>query len=75
MYSVVFFKDSNEVEVVPRSWVNGQRCRWPAHLKGIALIKAIESRRPPEADWDTYYSVQVMKESGMIQSIILITAT
>ena len=66
LYAIVHFTAEDEVEVVPQSWITGCKCRWPDEcvLKGAALRKAIETRRPSEPEWPTY-DVKIFKELGM----------
>ncbi len=63
MYAVVLFVSENEVELLPKSWVTGEKCRWPQHMKSHSLTEAIKSRLPPETDWETYV-VKVLIETG-----------
>ncbi|XP_013398126.1 uncharacterized protein LOC106164688 [Lingula anatina] len=61
MYAVVLFDKTNEVEVVPSSWIDGDKCLWTDHLKSTTVTKATEPNVSPTADWRPY-SVTVRRQ-------------
>ena len=62
MYAVILFTEQDAVAVVPRSWVNNNKCWWPP-LKGTSLKKAVEQRAPAKAGWASY-DARVMAVTG-----------
>mgnify|MGYP001598542992 FL=1 len=62
MYAVVLFNKTNEVDVVPKLWLNGTKCYWPP-FKGSRLTKALEDLSPPSPEWPIY-SIEVLIETG-----------
>lgn len=52
MYHIVIFEKTNEVEVVPSKWVNGEHCMWPPNK--VDVVKATKSQEKPGAGWKTY---------------------
>ncbi|XP_048246209.1 uncharacterized protein LOC125377299 isoform X1 [Haliotis rufescens] len=62
MYAIVLFELSDEVEVVPKSWIQGKTCFWPDHIRGSNLTKSIEKGIQPEPDWQIYAITSVLKE-------------
>nr|XP_055050986.1 transcription factor SPT20 homolog isoform X2 [Misgurnus anguillicaudatus] len=53
MFHIVSFLETNEVEVVPTGWVDGDQCVWPT-LKGDSLTKAVKMNMKPKKDWKKY---------------------
>ncbi|XP_060745416.1 uncharacterized protein LOC132858889 [Tachysurus vachellii] len=50
MFHIVSFLETNEVEVVPSGWVDGDQCVWP-HLRGESLTKAVKLAMKPKKEW------------------------
>jgi hypothetical protein len=67
MFKVVLFLDSEEVEVVPGSWVeesNGTTiCYWPPYSKPSAFFKAVRQQKPREQTWGVH-RVRCLFETG-----------
>ena len=58
MYDVVLFLATDQVEVVPSSWVgeeNGAHiCYWPPYTKASDFLKAVRQQKPKEDSWDIH---------------------
>ena len=73
MFAVVLFTESDNIAVVPMTWVNSKKteCWWPP-LKGGNLGRAVErSMVPDKATWMSY-DIHVLKETGMITYACLV---
>ncbi|XP_042568601.1 transcriptional regulatory protein AlgP-like isoform X2 [Cyprinus carpio] len=53
MFHIVSFLETNEVEVVPSSWVDGDQCVWP-RLRGESLTKAVKLAMKPKKEWKIF---------------------
>ncbi|KAI2665804.1 Transmembrane protein 237 [Labeo rohita] len=53
MFHIVSFVETNEVEVVPSSWVHDEQCVWP-NLQGESLTKAVKLAMNPRKDWKKF---------------------
>lgn len=53
MYHIVIFETTNEIEVVPHSWVRDNVCMWPPY-KYEDRVKAIKSNVKPGSSWTPY---------------------
>lgn len=51
MYCSVIFEKTNEMEVVPATWVSGEECMWPPNKVDV---KATKSQEQPGAGWKPY---------------------
>ena len=69
MYVIVLFDETDEVGVVPKSWIKGDQCWWPNKLTKSHIKQAIEQQLPPETDWMIYRPVIVLKETGTFKII------
>uniref|UniRef100_A0A672Y877 Uncharacterized protein n=1 Tax=Sphaeramia orbicularis TaxID=375764 RepID=A0A672Y877_9TELE len=54
MYHIVEFVDTNEVEVVPSSWVSDGQCLWPERYKLEDIKKATRSMEQPQDTWRSF---------------------
>ena len=59
MYHIVIFESTNEVEVVPSNWVNGQVCMWPP----TNVMRAIKNGEQPGEGWNAY-TIRVIFTAG-----------
>ncbi|XP_073730188.1 uncharacterized protein [Misgurnus anguillicaudatus] len=62
MYFIVSFIKTNEVEVVPGVWVEGEVCKWP-NYKLDAMQKAIKNCEMPKETW-TSYDIRVLYKAN-----------
>ncbi|XP_039505965.1 uncharacterized protein LOC120461757 [Pimephales promelas] len=53
MFHIVSFLETNEVEVVPSCWVDGDQCVWP-RLRGESLTKAVKLATKPKKEWKIF---------------------
>ncbi|ROJ30501.1 DNA-directed RNA polymerase II subunit RPB1 [Anabarilius grahami] len=53
MFHIVSFLETNEVEVVPSGWVDGDQCVWP-RLRGESLTKAVKLAMKPKKEWKIF---------------------
>lgn len=58
MYPVVFFHDTNDVDVVATNWVSNESeetlCYWPSLAKPSLLTKAVKMCTTPAEDWSAH---------------------
>ncbi|XP_050041156.2 uncharacterized protein [Dermacentor andersoni] len=51
-YAIVEFLALREVEVVPSTWIKGNRCAWPPeHIKGDKIVTMVKKAAMPDASW------------------------
>lgn len=50
MFHIISFLETNEVEVVPSCWVDGDQCAWP-RLRGESLTRAVKLVMKPKKEW------------------------
>ncbi|XP_047670212.1 protein transport protein SEC24-like [Tachysurus fulvidraco] len=62
MFHIVSFLETNEAEVVPSGWVDGDQCVWP-HLRGESLTKAVKLARKPKKEWKIF-KVKLLYTTG-----------
>lgn len=67
MYHIVIFEKTNEVEVVPSKWVNGEECMWPPNK--VDVVKATKSQEQPGAGWKPY-RVRVIFTSSKYNCVV-----
>ena len=69
MFTVVEFRDSAEVEVVPINWLQneGKTCLWPS-ISGLGastkVTKAIQNRLEPSEGWESFAVRRIMCKTG-----------
>jgi hypothetical protein len=67
MFAVMLFLATDQVEVVPSSWVREENgasiCYWPPYTEASEFLKAIRQQKPKEYSWieHTYSSLFVLK--------------
>ncbi|XP_072554361.1 uncharacterized protein [Paramormyrops kingsleyae] len=57
MYHIVVFEATNEVELVPSTWVRDGQCFWPPNT--VDIVKSTKAQDSPGDGW-TPYSVKVI---------------
>lgn len=67
MFKVVLFLESEEVEVVPASWVlerDGESvCYWPPYTRSSDFLKAVRQLKPREENMGSH-KVHCLYETG-----------
>ncbi|XP_037573507.1 uncharacterized protein LOC119455992 [Dermacentor silvarum] len=54
-YAIVEFLTLDEVEVVPSTWIKGNRCVWPPeHIKGDKVVTMVKKAAMPDASWKRF---------------------
>ncbi|XP_070385985.1 uncharacterized protein [Dermacentor albipictus] len=48
------FVEDKQVEVVPVTWVEGDKCAWPDNLKGNRVTSLVKKSVPPDTFWKCY---------------------
>lgn len=53
MYAVVEFRATEEVELVPCTWIKEDRCFWP-NVPGDKAVHLVKKGDPPGRDFSEY---------------------
>ncbi|XP_070381503.1 uncharacterized protein [Dermacentor albipictus] len=53
-YVIAEFVEDKQVEVVPVTWVEGDKCAWPDNLKGNRVTSLVQKSVPPDTFWKCY---------------------
>ncbi|XP_065306239.1 uncharacterized protein [Dermacentor albipictus] len=54
-YAIIEFLALQEVEVVPSTWIKGNRCAWPPeHIKGDKIVAMVKKAAMPDASWKCF---------------------
>ncbi|XP_070396150.1 uncharacterized protein [Dermacentor albipictus] len=53
-YVIAEFVEDKQVEVVPVTWVEGDKCAWPDNLKGNRVTSLVKKSVPPDTFWKCY---------------------
>ncbi|XP_070397529.1 uncharacterized protein [Dermacentor albipictus] len=54
-YAIIEFLALQEVEVVPSTWIKGNRCAWPPeHSKGDKIVAMVKKAAMPDASWKCF---------------------
>ena len=63
---MVEFLDTNEIEVVPSSWLinDGKKCVWPINWKPTRISNAVRLRESPDNTFNAF-KVKVLYDTGM----------
>jgi len=61
MYSVVEFTATNQVDVVPSSWINNGQCWYPNYNTDDRIQRAIKKNEAPNQTFFTLFDVRVFK--------------
>ncbi|XP_049522621.1 uncharacterized protein LOC119449129 [Dermacentor silvarum] len=54
MYSVVLFKETNDIAAVPLTWVHNNNVFWPPHRSTMRVTTAIKNQVESETHWTQY---------------------
>lgn len=64
MFYVVEFSVTQEVAVIPSTWLNGRdEAVWPNYISTTRINSAVVSKELPKSDWKKYL-IKIMYESG-----------
>ena len=54
MYCIVEFLDEGGVEVVPGTWIEGERSYWPPYDSRDRCDRAVTRAEPPGESWEMF---------------------
>ncbi|KAG0426511.1 hypothetical protein HPB47_026388 [Ixodes persulcatus] len=54
MFSIVHFTDTDDVALVPTTWVSNGRTGWPSYRNPARLTKSVKDREEMGDDWKTF---------------------
>lgn len=64
MFYVVEFSDTQDVAVIPSTWLEGRdEALWPNYLSTTRINNAVVSKELPKSEWKKY-SIKIMYKSG-----------
>jgi hypothetical protein len=67
MFAVVIFTKTEDVEVVPITWLtegaDHVECAWPPFRNALRITKAAREEEKPTGDW-TQWAVRILKKYG-----------
>lgn len=52
MFAIVHFFESEEVELVPTKWIQGEKCFWPQNKQDVRSL--IKRRVEPDTSWQVF---------------------
>lgn len=69
MFSIVHFTDTDDVALVPTTWVSNGRTGWPSYRNPARLTKSVKDREEMGDDWKTF-SCRVLSVTGKCVAIL-----
>ena len=69
-FAVVVFEDSDEVDVVPDTWLVDGKCYWPRYRDTSKINRAVKEKVTPEKSW-TQYDARVLSKCGKLTLIYI----